>query len=452
MRIRSSPVRRGPSALPGSGTTHPAAPSRGRWGSRQLRGSTQLGGSGRLWGSKQLGGSGRLWDSRHLDVLLAVAQTVVAVLLGQESVRQGWPVLDLPGYLLLSLITLPVALRTRMPVISCLVVHGGWAAYIAAGYWPVAACTGPMLAVYTVASLRPARTSAACAALMAGVWIYAGLLDPRASMPSVLAQALVWPGVVWRFGYVAGRSSELARKLRLEQKERARREVAAERGRIARELHDVVAHHMSVISVQSGLARFVLESDPPTARAALSTISGTSTEALEEMRRMLRLLRADDNGDSGATGGAPEAPMPGLARLAEMVERVRAGGVPVELRVEGTARPLAPGVELCAYRVVQEALTNVVKHAPGAATLVQLRYEAQEVKVLVRNEPRGPNPATVQAGLSVGGGHGLIGMRERAKLYGGTIKIGPQGDGGYEVRLTLPTSPQAVRQEDDVTS
>ena len=407
-------------------------------------------------------------DPRILDPLLAAGLLTVSVLLGQESVRQGWPALDPFGYALLALATVPAAFRTRAPVVSCLVIHAGWLAYITAGYWPVAASTAPMLAVYTVASLRPARTSVSCATLMAAVWIYAGLLTPQSSMSSVLAQAAVWPAVLWRFGFTARRSAELARRLRLEQKERARREVAAERGRIARELHDVVAHHMSVISVQSGLARFVLDSDPPTARAALATISGTSTEALEEMRRMLRLLRADEDGDGpdgfggtgpdGSAGSAPDAPMPGLARLSEMVERVRSGGVPVELRVDGTPRPLAPGVELCAYRVVQEALTNVVKHAPAAPTLVQLRYETHEVTVAVTNEAPRAEPATAPApgpsgkrpGTHPVGGHGLIGMRERAKLYGGTINIGPLGD-GFEVRLALPTSPRAVRREDDAT-
>jgi signal transduction histidine kinase len=435
-------------------------------GPRPPRGTLRLGGGLHPGGIIRPGcglhpGGGLHLGPRVLDPLLAAGLLTVAVLLGRESAGQGWPALGPFGYALLALATVPAAFRSRTPVVSCLVIHSGWLAYITAGYWPVAASTAPMLAVYTVASLRPARTSVSCAVLMAAVWICAGLLTVHSSMSSVLAQALVWPAVLWRFGFTARRSAELARRLRLEQKERARREVAAERGRIARELHDVVAHHMSVISVQSGLARFVLDSDPPTARAALATISGTSTEALEEMRRMLRLLRADDDGSGadGSAGSAPDAPMPGLARLSEMVERVRSGGIPVELQVTGIARPLAPGVELCAYRVVQEALTNVVKHAPGAPTLVQLRYETHEVTVAVTNEAPRAKPATTPVTGPAGkplpmpspGGHGLIGMRERAKLYGGTISIGPLGD-GYEVRLALPTSPRAVRREDDATS
>ncbi len=381
------------------------------------------------------------------DLLLALAQTTVAVLLGQESLTQGRPALDLAGYALLGLVNLPTAFRACAPVAVCLLVHVAWIVYITAGYWPVAGSFSPMLAVYTVASLRPLRTSVACTVLMGAVWVYAGLLDLRSSMPAVVAQAIVWPAALWRFGVVARRSAKLARRLREEQEERARREVYEERGRIARELHDVVAHHMSVISVQSGLAQFVFASDPPTARAALGTIADTSAEALEEMRRMLRLLRAPDDRDGE---NPPDAPMPGLARLAEMVERVRAGGVPVELRVSGTERPLAPGVGLCAYRVVQEALTNVLKHAPGAPTLVELRYGPQQVTVLVVNAEPGAGEGVIPAKVVGGTGHGLIGMRERAKLYGGTISIGPRGGaGGYEVRLDLPTSPRAVRPEDD---
>ncbi|MEU1025927.1 ATP-binding protein, partial [Streptomyces sp. NPDC005904] len=160
-----------------------------------------------------------------------------------------------------------------------------------------------------------------------------------------------------------------------------------------------------------------------------------------ELRRMLRVLRAGDGEDGD---GTPEAPMPGLARLAEMVERVRAGGVPVELRVTGEPRPLAPGIELCAYRVVQEALTNVLKHAPGAGTDVELAYRRRHIEVSVSNDGKG----VIQDRVRTGGGHGLIGMRERAKLYGGTISIGPLSEGGFAVRLTLPTSARAAAQGD----
>ncbi|MFE7171227.1 sensor histidine kinase [Streptomyces sp. NPDC057616] len=374
------------------------------------------------------------------DVLIAVAQTSVAVLLAQEAAKQGWPPLDLAGYVLVGLVNLPLIARSKAPVAICLFVHLAWAGYVAAGYWPVVNSFGPMLAVYTVASLRPLRAAVGCAALMATVWICAGLLSPQANMGSVVAQAVAFSLVLLRFGTVARHSAELARELRREQDARAKREVAEERGRIARELHDVVAHHMSVVSVQAGLARFVLTSDPATARGALDTIGGTSAEALEELRRMLKVLRSCDE-------EAPDAPMPGLARIGEMIERVRTGGVQVELQTEGETRQLAPGVELCAYRVVQEALTNVLKHAPGAQAVVQLRYEQHHLTVSVTNGGAGVNSARV----SSGSGHGLIGMRERAKLYGGTISIGPLSEGGFAVRLTLPTSARAATQGNDAT-
>ncbi|MFD9135321.1 sensor histidine kinase [Streptomyces bottropensis] len=376
-----------------------------------------------------------------VDALLAAALTSVALLLGPEAARQGQKPLDVTAYALVILVHVPLVLRSRAPVVVCCLVHATWLVYITADYWPVVCSFGPMLAVYTVASLLVPSVSVPCAALMGGVWIYAGAVNHTDSWPSVVGQAVVYPAVLWRFGLLARRSAELARQLRLEQAERARREVAEERGRIARELHDVVAHHMSVISVQTGLARFVFDTDRQTARTALGTIEATGKEALEELRRMLMLLRAADD-------GGPAGPMPGLARLAEMTERVRAGGVPVTLTVEGTPRPLAPGVDLCAYRVVQEALTNVLKHAPGASVEVRLRYEPHHVTVSVKDDGEGVIPARVRTGS----GHGLLGMRERAKLYGGEIDIGPQDQGGFAVRLILPTSVRAPQQGDDATT
>ncbi|MEU1407898.1 sensor histidine kinase [Streptomyces sp. NPDC005728] len=386
------------------------------------------------------------------DALVAAAPTGVALLIGQEAVDQGWPQLDPVAYGLVGLVNLPLLLRTRAPVAVCLVVHAAWIGYVTVGYWPVVNSFGPMLAVYTVASLRPLRIAAACTALMSTVWIYAGLLSPHASMPSVVGQAVGFALVLLRFGVLARRSGELTRQLRRENEERARREVAEERGRIARELHDVVAHHMSVISVQAGLAKFVFTSDPATAHSALGTISATSSEALEELRRMLRVLRSEES--TGAeTSVADEsvtshAPMPGLARLDEMVDRVRAGGVQVDLHIEGIPRPLAPGTELCAYRVVQEALTNVLKHAGGATARIRLAYHAHHIEVSVSN---GKGQGTIQARVRSSSGHGLMGMRERAKLYGGTINIGPLKDGGFAVRLSLPTSARAAARGDNTT-
>ncbi|ELP66984.1 sensor histidine kinase [Streptomyces turgidiscabies] len=376
-----------------------------------------------------------------VDTLIVAALTGVALLLGPEAARQGQNPLDATAYVLVVLVHLPLVLRGRAPLVICCLVHATWLVYITAGYWPVVCSFGPMLAVYTVASVKAVRVSVPCAALMGGVWIYAGAVNHTDSWESVAAQAVVYPAMLWRFGLLARRSTELTRQLRREQAARARREVAEERGRIARELHDVVAHHLSVISVQTGLARFVFDTDRPTTRTALDTIEATGKEALDELRRMLLVLRAADD-------RAPVGPMPGLARLGEMAERVRAGGTPVALTVEGVERPLAPGVDLCAYRVVQEALTNVLKHAPGASAWIRLRYEPHQVTVSVTDDGEGVIPARVRTG----GGHGLLGMRERAKLYGGQIDIGPRDQGGFAVRLTLPTSTRAAQQGDDATT
>ncbi|MFJ5548761.1 sensor histidine kinase [Streptomyces sp. NPDC093225] len=373
------------------------------------------------------------------DALVAAAIAGLAVLLAQEAPEQGWPPLDGTGYALVAALHLPLVLRARGPVAVCLFVDLVWTVYVTAGYWPVVSSFAPMLALYTVASTRPARTTGVCAGLMAAVWICAGLLRPDSNMVSVAGQALVFPAVMWRFGWLARRSAELTRRLRAEQAERARREVAAERGRIARELHDVVAHHMAVISVQSSLAWYVIDSDAATARTALATITGTSGEALEELRRVLALLRTDE------ADAAPLAPVPGLDRLDDMLARVRAGGAEVDLRVVGRPRPLAPGTGLCVYRVTQEALTNVLKHAPGARTTVELTYGRREVTVRITDDGKGAIPAN----LPPGSGHGLIGMRERAKLYGGTISIGPRREGGFAVSLTLPTAARAPGQGDD---
>ncbi|MEW2622959.1 sensor histidine kinase [Streptomyces sp. NPDC048106] len=376
-----------------------------------------------------------------VDVLIAAALASVAVLLGQDAVHQGHDRLGAAAYTLVLLVHLPLVFRGRAPVAVCCLMHATWLLYISGGYWPVVCSFGPMLAVYTVASLRSPRIAVPCAALMGATWIYAGAVSHTDGWPSVVGQALIYPAVLWRFGETARRSAELTRQLRREQAERARREVAEERGRIARELHDVVAHHISVISVQTGLARFVFASDPRTARGAIDTIDASAKEALDELRRMLMVLRSDDE-------GAPASPMPGLARLEQMAQRLRTGGVPVALTVEGTPRPLTPGVELCAYRVVQEALTNVVKHAPGASAEIRLAYEAHQVTVSVTDDGQG----VIQDRVRTDGGHGLLGMRERAKLYGGRISVGPQEQGGFAVRLTLPTAARTAGQGDDTTT
>jgi signal transduction histidine kinase len=199
--------------------------------------------------------------------------------------------------------------------------------------------------------------------------------------------------------------------------------VAEERARIARELHDIVAHGLSIIAVQAGAAQQLVERDPAAAREHLEAVHRIAKEAMTEMRRLLDVLREDD---------ASYTPQPGLARVPELVEEARSAGVPVEVIEEGSPRDLPAGVDLVAYRVVQESLTNVRKHAPGAPTRIALDYEPRGISIDVSNE------AGAHRGDSNGGGHGLVGMAERVRIFGGELETGEQPGGGFRVRVRLP--------------
>ncbi|GGY50695.1 sensor histidine kinase [Streptomyces omiyaensis] len=384
-----------------------------------------------------------LRSSLVLDTGIASAVLACALLLGRQDSGEGYPPLGASGLLLTLAVHLLLCWRRRYPDEVAAGILALWTVYIALGHWPVVNSLAAQLALYTVASTRPLRTAVAVGAALGGIWLYAGIAAPEGSVAAAAALGIVVPTVLVRFGHSARESerrgvrlAELAEQLQRERDAEALRAVAEEQARIARELHDVIAHHISVISVQSGLADYVFDTDPGTARKALGTIADTSSEALEEMRRMLTLLRAGDD--------APEsyAPMPTLGGLADMATRMHAGGVPVELIVEGRPRALPPGVELCAYRVVQEALTNVLKHARPAAAVVRVRYEPRRLLVSVTDDGPGRDPARVGSRT----GHGLIGMHERAKLYGGAVTTGPGPEGGFRVRLTLPASSLAGGQ------
>jgi signal transduction histidine kinase len=200
-----------------------------------------------------------------------------------------------------------------------------------------------------------------------------------------------------------------------------------ERFRIARELHDVVAHHMSMISMQAGLAGYVFDSDPETARTAVDTIGATSRETLDEMRRLLVLLREPDLEDAA---GAP-APAPGLNLLPPLVERAEAAGIDVALTTSGDLESLPSGLQLAVYRVVQEATTNVIKHGGRCRAEISIRREPGMIHATVLDD----GPGTGQTGT---GGFGLTGMRERARLYGGTLTAGARPGGGFSVELAVP--------------
>ena len=203
------------------------------------------------------------------------------------------------------------------------------------------------------------------------------------------------------------------------------RAAMGERARIARDLHDVVAHHVSAIAVQAESARLTTEGLPEEGRAHFEAIGRTARDALAEMRRLLGVLRED------AQAEAVRDPQPSLDRLNDLVETARAAGTPVKLTLEGTVVPLPPGVDLCAYRIVQEALTNVRRHASGAAVDVELTYAPDTLRLRVRDH--GPGPASPDPD-----GHGLLGMRERAIMAGGTLSSGAADGGGFAVEAVLP--------------
>lgn len=232
-----------------------------------------------------------------------------------------------------------------------------------------------------------------------------------------------------------------ARLLAESRRQEVRIELLAERSRISREVHDVVAHSLSGIIAQADGGQFAAQRDPQRAVDVLAGIADTGREALADVRGLLEMLRDTGPDDDADAAGRPQ---PGTDDVPALVEQVRAGGLPVDLRVTGTPRPVPTGPGLTAYRVVQEALTNVIKHAgTGTPTHVDLEWTADELTVRIRDEgARGPVPRPPR------GGHGLTGMRERAALHGGAVETGPHPDGGWTVRLRLPVpSPTPTRGE-----
>ncbi|PJE96554.1 two-component sensor histidine kinase [Streptomyces carminius] len=228
--------------------------------------------------------------------------------------------------------------------------------------------------------------------------------------------------------------TRLAEQEELTAEERARRTLLEERSRIARELHDVVAHHMSVISIQAQVAPHLVADPSPELRENLAGIRENAVEALTELRRVLGVLRSEDPGAEGT-----RAPQPGLDRLDELLGTVRGAGVEVTTGITGEPRPLSPGVELSAFRIVQEALSNAMRHAPGAAVRVEIGHRPDALTVRVANTAPGREGRTVPSVPP--GGHGLLGMRERAAMLGGELAAGPTPDGGWEVTAVLPADP-----------
>ncbi|MFD4022088.1 sensor histidine kinase [Streptomyces sp. NPDC058576] len=247
-------------------------------------------------------------------------------------------------------------------------------------------------------------------------------------LPILGAVVLVIGGAVRERGEATRR---LAEQETISEAERAQRTLLEERTRIARELHDVVAHHMSVITVQADSAPYRITGLPEPAREEFAAIAAAARESLGEMRRLLSVLRSD-----GTEGD--RAPQPGLDRLQQLVEATVRAGLPAELSLAADLGEVPPAVDLSAYRIVQEALANVVRHAPGAHTRISVRASGGHLHVLVVN---GPAPKPSSPLESAGTGHGLVGMRERVRLTGGTLDTGPLPDGGFRVAARMPLPP-----------
>ena len=324
--------------------------------------------------------------------------------------------------------TLPLLLRRRFPLAAPAVV---FATLAVEAVVPGEAVTSSQVNGFTllvafavagmVSDFRSALAGAAIGYAAASVII----LVERPPVSGTWA-ILTFGAVSWAIGRTLVERAQRAAHLQ-ERADRLAREqevaVAGERARIARELHDVIAHSVSVMTVQAGAARLLLEEDPSRAREPLVSVEETGRQALAEMRRLLGILRAEDQ-------PAALAPQPGVADISPLVEQLRAAGLPVDVVIDGDPRALPPGIDLVAYRVVQEALTNALKHAGAARAEVLIRYGATALEVSVVNDGH--------VASNGGGGHGIVGMRERVALYGGAFEAGPRRGGGYSVRARLP--------------
>ncbi|MFH9061523.1 sensor histidine kinase [Streptomyces coeruleorubidus] len=312
--------------------------------------------------------------------------------------------------------------------------------------WTAAGIIAEMFVLLLLALRVPTR--AAIAALAATALLTYGLESlrdaERYDTTGVLSLSLFTVVVVVGTALRGRREAraQLVEQTTLTAEERTRRTLLEERSRIARELHDVVAHHMSVISIQAQVAPHLVENPPDELKENLAGIRQNALEALTELRRVLGVLRSEHAGPGQPSGpdgdAAGHAPQPTLDRLDALVENTRAAGREIITEINGERRPLPPGVELSAYRIVQEALSNVLRHAPGARATVRLTYQPDGLEVeIVNGRPTGPAPP------STGAGHGLLGMRERVAMLGGTMTAHPWHWDGFKVTAFLPDVPPA---------
>ena len=349
----------------------------------------------------------------------------------------NWPKLALAlGLTLLQ--TIPLYWRRSRPNLVLLLVAAAFAAKTLLGINSTIAALGLLIAMYSLAAYGSGRRrfwalALAGLAFLSGFVLFAVIGNPHTIAISVPALAFA---AAWLIGdYLGTRRAYVAaleeRARRLERERRLDRQVAAdeERARIARELHDVVAHDVSVIAIQAGAARTVQQTQPEAASEALALIETTARKTLGELSQLLGVLRRV-NGDV-----AQRAPQPGLGQLNNLVQELRSAGLSVDLATEGETRPLAPALDLSAYRILQESATNILKHARATYAQIVIAYRPTELSLRVRDDGVGEG---VMTGSS---GHGLVGMRERVALFGGQLEAGPLKGGGFEVLARLPIAP-----------
>ncbi|MFF4170050.1 sensor histidine kinase [Streptomyces sp. NPDC001744] len=377
------------------------------------------------------------------------------VLLGFSLLWVGstYPAIDHPVLYgtVAALLSLVVALRRRAPEKMLLLTVAIGLVQLALGLIPFVADFAMLVIIHTVAAHAGPRWASRLA-LAGGLsasplsqlrwpstefssWIVRIFFTVIMAVPFVLAWVL-GDSLRTRRAYFA-QLEERAFRLEQEREAQAKVAVAAERARIARELHDVVAHNVSVMVVQADGAAYVMDTSPETAKQALETISGTGRQALAEMRRLLGILRTGEHEEAGEY-----VPQPDVRQIEDLVEQVRGAGLTVDFAIEGSPRPLPSGVELTAYRIVQEALTNTRKHGgPDAGASVRLVYFDDGLGLLVEDDGRGAPQGMYEDGGADGRGHGLIGMRERIGMVGGTLDAGPRPGGGFRISALLPLKP-----------
>ena len=382
----------------------------------------------------------RWWRSPARDVVLAGVLTVILVYgsYGEGHPDQGSDLKQFHGHpvphpttalALVAVACLALAWRRRYPVTVLAVSTTAVIAYSLLGYVNGAALIAPVIALYAVATQLSALRATALGVVTIGALMAAtAARNPFGQISGGGYYLIPIMGVGVLFGGIAlANRRAYAASIRDRAEQDARRRIDEERLRIARELHDVVAHTMATINVQAGVASHVLPAKPEAAAEALLAIKAASKEGLRELRAILNVLRQADDAD-------PVQPAPGLAQLDALIEGARRSGLPVTLSVTGEPFPLPAAVDLAAYRIVQESLTNVIRHAGPADAAVSVRYRPDELGIDVTDSGHGVKPAA--AGGTAG--HGLVGMRERASAVGGTVQAGQRPGRGFQVTVRLP--------------